>query len=318
MTVDSATSVAESASTSIDTHHDEQYQHVDPDVRTILKESESVRDGAAKEDYWIKVPLAEEAVSTVRGLVTSTATTRPDCALIMGDTNMGKSATIKRLRKIFPYEKERIDETTMRTISPFVSTEVPGDSTPKKMLENILYDMEVDSRLIPVYMKNHSRALNIIADAKVRVVALNAVQQFDNAGLRTQEFIRGLLLELSERGISLVFVGSAAAEIWVDADESLGNRTLYRHVLRPFALGKKYQSFLAAAERRLFLREPSNLALLHAERLHGMTNGSVGENVSLLRLASRSAIGKEEMITEAVLNRIKWTSPTERRNLTEE
>lgn len=284
--------------------------HVVPRVAEKLGESAEVRIDCIREGFWAGLPEANKVVQLGVDLASRTRVGRPDCASIEGETNMGKSTIIARLRKLHKLEK-LTEHGIERTIQRFVGIQCPAQPNIRKLLEGLLSEL-VDPRLARLYAGSQATALKLLVSCDVRTIAIDNCQKMVNAGNQTQQAVRGIINEMSESGISFMFFGSNAMRHWIAADKHLSSRVLYRSLLRPLQIGTLHRSFLASIEKNLALRYPSGIATSLERLIHPMTEGFVGETVKLLRLAAETAVDREERITEAVLHRVQWSSPSRR------
>jgi len=162
-------------------------------------------------------------------------------------------------------------------------------------------------------------ALRVLRGVGARMLVIDELHNM-LAGTRTArgEFLNLLRWLGNELRLPLVGVGTRDAWLAIRTDPQLENR-FEPFVLPAWQSGPEAARLLQGFATLLPLRCPSDLR--GAEMVRGViarTGGTIGEVAALIRAAAETAIqGREERITQDVLDRAAYLGPSERRQAVE-
>jgi hypothetical protein len=235
-----------------------------------------------------------------------------DNLLIVGETNNGKTALIDRF-----WKSSGIDNSPSREVShvPVLLVQAPPVPDERRFVTALLDSAGIihgrHERMDDMYRQIQL----IMPKLGVRMLIIDEVHHaLAGSGAKQHAFLNVIKYLGNELRITIVGVGTKLAFNALYSDDQLANR------FKPVPLPRwqpdvEYRRLLKSFERVIPLQTPSQLdAPPMASRLHSMSGGLIGETSSVLSQAAIAAIrGGEEQITDNVLDRLKWVSPSERR-----
>jgi hypothetical protein len=265
-----------------------------------LPERERVR--AVIKGRWMPYPRAQYILEQLEELVDYPTSHRMPNLLVIGDTNNGKTAILKRFADAHgAYEREEDNQ----RIWPVLYVQAPVEPDERQFYNIILN-------------RKQQQVLHILRQLEVRVLVIDEIHHVLAGNQNKQRLFLNVLKYLSnELMIPLVCAGIRTAFNAIQQDEQLANR-FEPAVLPPWTLGEEYMRLLLSFEQLLPLRNPSNLAADDiAHKILSMSEGKFGEIVKVLRVATVFAIhAKTERITLSLLNQLinqrKYIVPSDR------
>jgi hypothetical protein len=278
-----------------------------------LPERERVR--AVIKGRWMPYPRAQYILEQLEELVDYPTSHRMPNLLVIGDTNNGKTAILKRFADAHgAYEREEDNQ----RIWPVLYVQAPVEPDERQFYNIILNKVGMPFRLTDRVDRKQQQVLHILRQLEVRVLVIDEIHHVLAGNQNKQRLFLNVLKYLSnELMIPLVCAGIRTAFNAIQQDEQLANR-FEPAVLPPWTLGEEYMRLLLSFEQLLPLRNPSNLAADDiAHKILSMSEGKFGEIVKVLRVATVFAIhAKTERITLSLLNQLinqrKYIVPSDR------
>jgi len=159
------------------------------------------------------------------------------------------------------------------------------------------------------------QARNLLPRVGLKMLFIDEIHNIlAGSSKKHQAFLNTLKYIGNELMVPVIGAGTGDALRAVQSDPQIENRFEPLEIPR-WKCTNDWRRFLATFELELPLRKPSDLADPRlAQRLHSMSEGTVGELSRLLQRAMAQAIrGGEERICDAVLDRLQWIAPSVRR-----
>jgi hypothetical protein len=285
--------------------------HLHPNTVKLLALSDAERQDAIMANKWIPYTRAQHVLDKMDDLLRYPASHRMPNLLVVGDTNNGKTAILKRFAsQHMPFAREEDGH----LIWPVLYVQAPPEPDEKRFYNLILDRVCAPYRINDRVDKKQQQVIHILQQMQVKLLVIDEIQHVLAGNQTKQRLFLNVLKYLSnELMIPLVCAGVRTAFNAVQNDEQLANR--FEPVALPkWSVGEEYLRLLMSFERLLPLRKPSNLiedAL--AYKLLSMSEGTIGELSKVLKQAARLAIRTEvECITLGLLNQVDYTLPSER------
>lgn len=232
--------------------------------------------------------------------------------LLVGETNNGKTAVIRHFMSTHPASNDPQQDAAA---IPIVYVQAPPIPDEHRFYAALLDAIGVIHRRSFRTNELFYQVRNLLPRVGLKMLVIDEIHHIlagstkrHHAFLNTVKYIGNELL------VPVVGVGTRLALCAVQSDSQIENRFKPLEIPR-WKCSNDWRRFLATFEMELPLRKPSELAdPLLAERLHRMSEGTVGELSGLLQRAMAEAIrGGEERICDAVLDRLQWVPPSVRR-----
>jgi hypothetical protein len=286
-------------------------EHLAERVRPVLDASDEERVQFAYAERWIPYPRANRILSLLEDLLVMPRTHRMPNLLIVGDTNNGKTAVLKRFRKLHPcVENAQKDGNEL----PVVYIQAPPVPDEGRLYNAILTAVRAPFRTNDRVDEKQKIVLRMIRRLEVRVLLIDEIHHIVAGHLTKQHQFRNLLKYLgNELEISIVAAGTRDAFNALNTDPQLANR--FTPALLPlWEPGREWDRLVLSFERRLPLRKPSQLAHNASATLLEMTGGAIGELSRLLNAAAIEAIRSgRERIDKTLLSGLGWIRPSQRK-----
>ena len=287
-------------------------EHLAERVRPLLDSSDEERISFVQAERWIPYPRADKVLSLLEDLLVMPRTHRMPNLLVVGDTNNGKTAILRRFERLHPcVENARRDGNDM----PVVYIQAPPVPDEGRLYNSILTAVMAPFRTNDRADEKQKIVLRMIRRLEVRVLLIDEIHHIVAGHLTKQHQFRNLLKYLgNELQIPIVAAGTRDAFNALNTDPQLANR--FTPALLPlWESGKDWDRLILSFERRLPLREPSKLAQNASATLLEMTGGAIGELSRLLTDAAVEAIrsGRDRM-DKKLLTNLRWIKPSARRH----
>jgi hypothetical protein len=262
-------------------------------------------------ERWVEYPAATRALQDLGGLLLQPKIYRMPNRLIVSDTNNGKTSLIRRFLSL---HERREDPSADQVFIPVLLVQAPPQPDERRFLASIL-----DCVGMPHLATQRTELLfrqveTLLPKLGVRMLIIDEIHHLiAGSDSRKRVFLNVIKYLSNELMIPIVAVGTADAFNATRVDPQIANRFL------PIELPKwgnntDFRRLLRSFEALLPLQRASDLSQPEmALRLNLMCEGTIGELSSLLNAAAIEAIGREEAITDHVLDRIPWVPPSGRK-----
>lgn len=289
----------------------EGYAHLNDVARELLSGSDASRIEAIRKGFWIPYTRAKEILERLDDLLSHPRVIRMPNMLIVGRTNNGKTHILRRFLERHPPNPNPEGEAA---IVPVVFVEAPSSPDRGEFYNRILESVHAPRRRGAKILEMEHQVEKILVALKVKILMLDEIHHLIAGGLSKQREFRNAIKSLGNRlQISIVAAGIEESFNAFNTDPQLSNR--FKPIsLPPWPLDQEFQKLVATLERRIPLRLPSNLTKNEMLiRIHGMSEGALGEICSVVSLAAVQAIRSgDERISLKLLDSLKWVPPSKR------
>lgn len=258
------------------------------------------------QDHYIPYPGARKLEEELEALLAAPRRIRMSSLVIVGPPGNGKSTTLDHFLLRHPSYR---NPTASGLIYPVLRVQARSGMTISGFCEAILDLLEAPHRQVQSADRWLNQTVTVLRAVDLRVLMIDEVHDVLSGGTRAHiQFVNTLKFLSNELRISLVAAGLPEAERALSVDKQLASRFEYRSLPR-WTNGKDYWDLLETLEARLPLRKESFLSAEPlSELILGMSEGTIGGTVKLLRKAAETAIReKQEQITIDLLRSLDWT-----------
>lgn len=291
--------------------------HLAPDLRAIAAGDAAQRIAFIRGQWWIGYPQAQAALDLLRtAMENEPGRVRPQCFLLLGPTNNGKSMIVEKFRRDHtPPALSGCDEENI----PVVVVQMLTDPGVARFYQHLLEVLGAPVRRTARKHDLEVQALSILKRVGTKVLIIDELHNILAGPSPAQrEFLNLLRFLGNELRIPVVGAGTRDAYLAIRTDPQLENR--FHPIILPVweegdELSRLIHSFVATFP----LRKPSFLNSADLQRwVLARTGGTIGEIAALLRSAAVAAVESgEEEINQRSLRLMKYHGPAERRRLTE-
>lgn len=281
-------------------------------ARRALELSDFERSRYSLHDRFVCYTAADHVVVELNALLTHPKVYRMPNRLLVGETNNGKTALIRYFMSLHPGMNDPRQEAA---IIPILYVQAPPLPDEHRFYAALLDAIGVFHRRSYRTSELFYQARNLLPRIGLKILVIDEIHHIlAGSTKRHHAFLNTVKYIGNELQVPVVGVGTRQALCAVQSDSQIENRFQPLEIPR-WKCCNDWRRFLATFEMELPLRKPSELADPRlAERLHLMSEGTVGELSILLRRAMAEAIrGGEERICDAVLDRLQWVPPSVRR-----
>jgi hypothetical protein len=280
--------------------------HLSDAARAGLELTDAHRIALIDRDLWIGYGRARDAHARLERILRSERRMRPDNLLIVGASNNGKTAIVRRfLARHTASENPDAERSRIET----ALIQAPNGPSIPQLLRSILTALGREPGPRPTSARLRAEVHAAMRDVGLRLLLIDDLHNIRGSGMA------GMLVELREIGsVTGVSIGAFATKEIAHVfrlDEQLANRFALLTLPRWQFDDLEYAQLLATFERQLPLRRPSNLtdpAL--ARRILTMAGGLIGGIATILRQAATAAIEQgHERIDRSVLDGLIIASP---------
>jgi len=275
-----------------------------PDAQRIL---------TIKEGTWISYTRAKQILEHMEELFEHPRIIRMPNMLIVGPSNNGKTQILRHFE-----QKHKPDPNPDGdySIVPVLFVE-----SPTKPDVGALYDRILEAVWQPYSIRakdpeKEQEVKKVLRNIQLKVLLIDEIQNLIAGGQAKQREFRNSLKGLGNQlQISIIAAGVDEAFNAINTDPQLSNR-FEPELLPKWTLNNEYGDLLESYERRLPLRNPSNLRSdpVIAQKILWMSEGILGEIHEVLKRAAILAIReKTEQITLKIIEKIRWTIPSKRK-----
>ncbi len=286
--------------------------HLSAVAASKLELSDRERIRFIKSARWISYPEAEAILEQLEDLLDHPQQDRMPNMLLVGATNAGKTALIKRFLSLHP-AKPNLEGDAAEVPVGYVQTP-PGatDDDLYQAIQRTLFHSTPRAQSRP---ERRNGAIDVMRDVGMRILLIDEVQHMLSATHTKQAlFLNALKFISNDLRISIVAAGPQEAVRAIHTDPHLANR--FKPVVFPkWTLTEAFARLLVSFETVLPLRKPSNLGgKAMAKEVLRLSEGTIGEVSDLLNAAAIYAIkNKTEEITLDALKLCGFVQPSLRR-----
>lgn len=291
-----------------------QYDYLAEHVLETIVLSEAERINMLYEDRWIGYQKAITVLNMLTDILKRPRKLRPECLLIVGDSNMGKTTIIHEFAK--EYYTNRVDDMDMQLMSltkPVIPIQAPAKANVKDLYINILEHFFVPFRATDPESKLRNQAVHLMRKYETKMLIIDELHNCLSGSARQLQEVMNTLKTLSnELSLNIIGVGTRDASLILHTDAQYASRFEVLD-LPLWKLDENFLRLLLSYVRLLPLKKKSNLGSQEiATLLYEISGGNLGDLNRLLVECAKEAIltGKEE-ITLEIVKKFKWLKPTE-------
>jgi Cdc6-like AAA superfamily ATPase len=240
-------------------------------------------------DRWIDYPRATEALQRLERLLNAPERERMPCMAMHGDSNIGKTLIVSKLRREHPSTFDELKGVERRQI---VAMQMPATPDQHRFYAALLFELGAPHSATASLTTLERLARDLLRRIAPRMLIVDEVHHLLAGGHREQRASLNLLKYLAnDLKFSVVVVGTTDALLALETDAQMRSR------FTPFEIPRwresdEFRRLLSAFERVLPLRRASNLAQRAVvEFLLAASGGLTGEISRLLNEAAELAIG---------------------------
>lgn len=290
----------------------------------ILSNENKERIYAVQQIKWIGYTKANEVLKMMDMLLAAPRSHRMTNLLIIGDTNNGKTLIGKRFLSQNPVHFIEAEDPMSKTayqriVMDVMMIQCPTSPSERKLYISILQKLSVPYRESAKIEYLQSSVINGLQRLGVKILILDELHNIlIGSAAKEREFLTVIKYLANELELSIVGIGTKSAFYVINSDDQLANR-FDRVLLSRWKNDTEYLRLLITLEQQIKLKKASNLAEKGlSNKILVMSEGLIGEIVKIVRIAAIRAIETEtEQITLKILDEIKWTLPSKRRELSE-
>lgn len=292
------------------------YPHLHQSARAWADEDAPSRIRRIRTDRWIGYARAEAALASLDDVLSFPKRTRMPNLLLVGQTNNGKTMIVEKFRRSHP-PVAATDTTDGLACVPVLKIQMPPGPDERRFFGAILEELGMGQWPGENLAARQSDAVRLMRLTDVRMLIIDELHNILSGTRNQQRRLLNLLRWLgNELQIPLVGVGTAEALYAIRSDDQLANR--FEPVPLPlWTEGSEYLRLLSTFEALLPLRKSSGLAgSVLAGTIFTRSEGVLGEIVAIVIRAAVEAISSgTEAITPRMIERSRFTSPSDRRRV---
>lgn len=292
----------------------EKYEHLADHVNEIMQLSDSDRVNILFTDRWIGYRKAIKIIGALTDLLNRPRKLRPECLLILGDSNMGKTTVIHEFMK--QHYTKVVNDKDMEIISvskPVLAILAPAKANVKELYINILNHFFVPFRATDPEIKLRNQAIHLMRKYETKMLIIDEIHNCLTGPARVTPEVMNNLKNLSnELSLNIVGVGTREARAVLSSDEQLASRFDLMS-LPKWELNEDFLRLLLSYVQLLPLKKKSDLTSKEiATILFEVSSGNFGDlNRLLMECAKEAILSGQEEITYEIVKKFKWLKPTE-------
>lgn len=291
--------------------------HLSPDLRAVAMTDDVKRIAFIRGQWWIGYPQAQTALDLLRNaLENEPGKVRPQCFLLLGQTNNGKSMIVEKFRRDqSPLIEAACDEEHI----PVVVVQMLTDPGVTRFYQHLLETLGAPIRRTARKHDLEALALSILRKVGTRILIIDELHNVLAGSAPAQrEFLNLLRFLGNELRIPIVGVGTRDAYLAIRTDPQLENR-FHPIILPVWHEGDEFARLLQSFVATFPLLKPSVINSEEMQRwILARTGGTIGEIAALLRSVALAAIETgEEAINDRSLKRMDYRGPVERKRVIE-
>ena len=290
------------------------YEHIADDVLEVMSLSDSDRINTLFSDRWIGYKKAVTILDTLTDLLNRPRKLRPECLLIVGDSNMGKTTIIHEFTK--QHYTKTVNDIDMELLSvkkPVLTILAPAKANVKELYINILNHFFVPFRPTDPEAKLRNQAVHLMRKYETKMLIIDEIHNCLTGSTKLLSEVMNTLKNLSnDLSLNIVGVGTREAVTILHTDAQYASRFDVA-MLPKWELNQDFLRLLLSYVRLLPLKKRSNLASQRlATLIFEISGGNFGDlNRLLIECAKEAILQGNEEITEEIVHKFKWLKPTE-------
>ena len=292
----------------------QKYEHLADDVLEVMTLSDSDRINTLFSDRWIGYKKAVTILDTLTDLLNRPRKLRPECLLIVGDSNMGKTTIIHEFTK--QYYTKTVNDIDMELLSvkkPVLTILAPAKANVKELYINILDHFFVPFRPTDPEAKLRNQAVHLMRKYETKMLIIDEIHNCLTGSTKLLSEVMNTLKNLSnDLSLNIVGVGTREAVTILHTDAQYASRFDVA-MLPKWELNQDFLRLLLSYVRLLPLKKRSDLASQRlATLIFEISGGNFGDlNRLLIECAKEAILQGNEEITEEIVHKFKWLKPTE-------
>ena len=292
----------------------QKYEHLADDVLEVMSLSDSDRINTLFSDRWIGYKKAVTILDTLTDLLNRPRKLRPECLLIVGDSNMGKTTIIHEFTK--QHYTKTVNDIDMELLSvkkPVLTILAPAKATVKELYINILNHFFVPFRPTDPEAKLRNQAVHLMRKYETKMLIIDEIHNSLTGSTKLLSEVMNTLKNLSnDLSLNIVGVGTREAVTILHTDAQYASRFDVA-MLPKWELNQDFLRLLLSYVRLLPLKKRSDLASQRlATLIFEISGGNFGDlNRLLVECAKEAIVQGNEEITEEIVHKFKWLKPTE-------
>ncbi|SSR14155.1 transposition helper protein [Acinetobacter baumannii] len=292
----------------------QKYEHLADVVLEVMTLSDSDRINTLFSDRWIGYKKAITILDTLTDLLNRPRKLRPECLLIVGDSNMGKTTIIHEFTK--QHYTKTVNDIDMELLSvkkPVLTILAPAKANVKELYINILNHFFVPFRPTDPEAKLRNQAVHLMRKYETKMLIIDEIHNCLTGSTKLLSEVMNTLKNLSnDLSLNIVGVGTREAVTILHTDAQYASRFDVA-MLPKWELNQDFLRLLLSYVRLLPLKKRSDLASQRlATLIFEISGGNFGDlNRLLIECAKEAIVQGNEEITEEIVHKFKWLKPTE-------
>ncbi len=290
--------------------------HLSDEALAYLNKTDEERIYYILQDHWVGYPQAKKILKSLEELLEIPKIDRMPNVLLIGETNNGKSAILKKFSQLYPTEVDLKHNQVYRPVFLIQAQPSPDES---RFYGQILQEAFFPHGKLERAETKQLKVMKALRELNVKVLVIDEFHHVLTGTANKQRlFLNVIKFLANELKISIVAAGIKEAHYVLSTDAQLMNR--FKPVILPhWELNEEFYRLLATFENRMPLKKPSGLIQGNLPaKILSMSEGTIGEILAILKTAGKMAIlNKEECISAAILDKIDYISPSKRKRLIE-
>lgn len=291
-------------------------EHLNEEALKYLEKTDSERINYIFQDNWVGYPQAKKILKDMEELLELPTIDRMPNMILIGETNNGKSALLKKLLQLHPTKVDLERSQIHRPVFLIQAQPSPDES---RFYGQILQEAFFPHGKLERAETKQLKVIKALKELNVKVLVIDEFHHVLTGTANKQRiFLNVIKFLANELKISIIAAGVKEAYYVLSTDSQLMNRFKPK-ILPKWELNEDYYRLLATFENRMPLRKKSDLieGTMPAKIL-SMSEGTIGEISTIIKDACKYAIvSKEERITSKILDNIDYISPSKRKHLIE-
>ena len=288
------------------------YTHLNDETNDIVKLEKNVRIHSLSNDIVIEHPKIKEIHSILKQLMDRPRKPRMQNILIIGESNIGKTSTIRLFeQKHSSYTLENQEGMSI-IVRPVILTVASDNADVKFLYISILESFWTPFNPSDPLAKLRHQTFHLLRECNVKMLIIDEIHHFLRGSPKQQRNVMDALKNIGNiLMIPIVCAGLKESELILTSDPQLSSRfDVIR--LKKWELDVNFLALLKSFEKRLPLKKASQLySKEKATLLHLISQGKIGDLHKLLIECATDAIKNDiEEITIEIIKKYKWIKPT--------
>ena len=278
------------------------YDHINPEFRNVLEQSDIKRMMFAEDSRWIEYPKAETILRRLDWLMQIPKRTRMPCMLLIGEPNNGKTTLVEKFyeRNGKGYINDKGDP-----VKPVILAESPPLADERSLHLSLLDHFHAPHRPTALVSILRREAIRWFEKCNVKMLIIDEFHSLLNGrGRSLFEVMSVIRTFCNTLRIPIVGVGTRDAVQVLHNDEQHVSRFKIIEELPLWNMGPEFLELLDMFEQILPLKKQSNLQRPElAPSLFAYSGGNLGNLRDLLVECTKEAITRgTEQIDKALLD----------------